>query len=164
MGERSDVGDDVRAGPAGTTPAATGRFEARTGEIADELTAALAAVLAGARVARSTPWRSHVANDIERPAGDAGAAAEAQDLDRIAARLEALIDRRRDGGAATPGVRDEGPCGEHDARRARWNSAADEVRDVMDVLRLALEAGDAAEHEGCPQPHHGPATEAGRRP
>jgi uncharacterized protein YukE len=85
------------------------------------------------------------ANDMERRDYDAGASAQAQDnFNRVAARLEALIEQRdADVKTAMADYQADGVSDEYRAKEQRWNAAATEVRGIIRLIRQSLEENDA---------------------
>ncbi|GAB3166057.1 hypothetical protein GCM10027059_24550 [Myceligenerans halotolerans] len=85
------------------------------------------------------------ANDMEHRDDDAEASARAQEnLDRIAARLEALVAQRDPDVKATMADHPaDGVLDEYRAKEQRWNAAADEVRGIIRMMHQALDENDA---------------------
>ncbi|RPF19506.1 hypothetical protein EDD34_0055 [Myceligenerans xiligouense] len=85
------------------------------------------------------------ANDKEHRDDDAEASVRGQeDLDRIAARLEALVEQRDPGvKAAMSDHAADGDSDEYRAKEQRWNAAADEVRGIIRLMHQALGENDA---------------------
>lgn len=83
-------------------------------------------------------------NDLERRDYELGASQAAQDnFERVASRLEALIDQRdADVKAAMADYQADGVSDEYQAKEVRWNAAAGEVRSIIRTVRQALESND----------------------
>lgn len=86
------------------------------------------------------------ANGMEYRDDDAEAAARAQEnLDRIAARLEALVEQRDpDVKASMTDHQADSVLDEYRAKEQRWNAAADEVRGIIRLMHQALDENDAS--------------------
>lgn len=83
-------------------------------------------------------------NIADRRDYDVGASQEAQDnFNRVAARLEALIDQRdADVRAAMSDYSADGVSDDYAAKELRWKNAAAQVRSIIDTLRTSLERSD----------------------
>lgn len=77
--------------------------------------------------------------DKERRDDDADAQAQER-IDRIAARLEAMIDQEVAAAMADPQA--DGSRTEYRTKEQRWNSAANEVRGIVRMMQQSLEEGD----------------------
>ncbi|WP_408632856.1 hypothetical protein [Myceligenerans pegani] len=78
-------------------------------------------------------------NDMERRDDDADASVQAQEnLDRVTARLEAMIERE----VAAAMADGDGASGEYRTKEQRWNAAANDVRNVIQLMRQSLEEND----------------------
>lgn len=80
----------------------------------------------------------------ERRDYDIGASQDAQEnFNRVAARLEGLIDQRdKDVQAAMSDYLADGVSDDYRAKELRWKNAASEVRTIIRSLREALERND----------------------
>ena len=96
------------------------------------------------------PWliweiaKAQVHPRIERFSYDLGASQEAQgNLHTIMSRLEAIIgERDADVDRALADFEATGVSEEYSAKELKWHSAANEVRDIIDLVRSTLEAND----------------------
>lgn len=86
-----------------------------------------------------------MSGSTDRHSYDTGASGEAQaNLAVVIARLEALIGER-DGQvkAAMADFQADGVSDEYHAKEQRWNSAASEVRAIINLVKSTLEKNDA---------------------
>ncbi|MFE7506698.1 pore-forming ESAT-6 family protein [Promicromonospora sp. NPDC057488] len=86
-----------------------------------------------------------MANAMDRRDYDLGASTEAQEnFERVATRLEALIEQRdADVKAAMTDYEASGVSEDYRAKEVRWNTVAGEVRGIIRTLRTSLEQNDA---------------------
>ncbi|MBL0886143.1 hypothetical protein [Myceligenerans indicum] len=87
-------------------------------------------------------------NDTEGPDETEVSAQERERLqiDRIAARLEALVGQRDPGvKSAMAGDQSGELADRYRAKEQRWNTAADEVRDIIRLMHQSLGENDAVE-------------------
>ncbi|MBO0609457.1 hypothetical protein [Myceligenerans salitolerans] len=81
---------------------------------------------------------------MEERDDDATASSRAQEnLDRIAARLEALVEQRDPGAKGAMSDPADGATDGFRAKEHRWNAAADEVRSIIRLMHQALDEPDA---------------------
>ncbi|MFC4629437.1 pore-forming ESAT-6 family protein [Promicromonospora alba] len=82
---------------------------------------------------------------MDRRDYELGASTEAQEnFERVASRLEALIDQRdADVKAAMADYEASGVSEDYRAKEVRWNTVAGEVRGIIRTLRSSLEQNDA---------------------
>lgn len=90
-----------------------------------------------------------MANAMDRRDYDLAASGAAQEnFERVASRLEALIDQRdADVKTAMADYQASGVSEEYLAKEQRWNTAAGEVREIIRTLRVSLERNDASAQE-----------------
>ncbi|GAA4719566.1 hypothetical protein APR04_003474 [Promicromonospora umidemergens] len=86
-----------------------------------------------------------MANAMDRRDYELGASTETQEnFERVASRLEALIDQRDgDVKAAMADYEASGVSEDYRAKEVRWNTVAGEVRGIIRTLRGSLEQNDA---------------------
>jgi hypothetical protein len=85
---------------------------------------------------------------LDRRSYDTGASAQVQgDLAGIIARLESAINQRSaDVRAAMADFQADGVSAEYEGAEHRWNNAANEVREIIHLVRTTLARNDETAH------------------
>jgi hypothetical protein len=82
--------------------------------------------------------------DDDREAQAQARAREQENLDRIMARLEALVEQRDPDGTTTMAGDLAGDSPGHRPREQRWSDAAGEVRGIIRLMQEVMDENDAA--------------------